>query len=169
MRLLVIGTLDAPITAMEPQTRQLWTMTSPDEGQSWKPKGAPFFRDRRLKLVEAGMPISESSLAQLAVEYWKLLRAVERALEAMPESSRARMASQARYASARLDALLSAHKMSLQAFDGFDFEVNLPASAINAEDFQNNGTLVVERTLEPAVIFDMRVLLMGKVLLARKD
>jgi hypothetical protein len=115
------------------------------------------------------MPIPESTLAELAVEYWKLLRAVDRALDAMPESVRGRIASQARYASARLDALLMQHNMSLQAFDGLDFEVNLPASAVNGEEFQGGEASIVERTLEPAVISDMRVLLMGKVLLGRKD
>ena len=115
------------------------------------------------------MAIPESSLAQLAVEYWKLLRTVERAIDAMPENARERVASHARYASARLDALLMEHKMSLQTFDGLDFEVNLPASAINGDEFQDKQPSIVERTLEPAVISDMRVVLMGKVFLARKD
>jgi hypothetical protein len=115
------------------------------------------------------MPVPESSLAQLAVEYWKLLRAVERAISGMPESARERIASQARYASVRLEALLMEHKMSLQSFDGLDFEVNLPASAVNGDEFRSNEVTIVERTLEPAVISDMRVLLMGKVILSRKD
>jgi hypothetical protein len=87
----------------------------------------------------------------------------------MPESAKERLGSQVRYASGRLDALLMEQKMSLQAFDGLDFEVNLPASAVNAEEFQGEETSIVDRTLEPAVISDMRVLLMGKVLLIRKD
>jgi hypothetical protein len=119
--------------------------------------------------VETWMAIPELSLAQLAVEYWKLLRAVERAIDLMPESARQRIASQARYASARLDALLMEHKMSLQVFDGLDFEVNLPASAINSDEIQDDKPSIVERTLEPAVISDMRVILMGKVFLTHKD
>jgi hypothetical protein len=59
--------------------------------------------------------------------------------------------------------------MSLQAFDGLDFEVNLPASAVNGDEFHGKEAPIVERTLEPAVISDMRVLLMGKVLLTRKE
>jgi hypothetical protein len=115
------------------------------------------------------MPVPELSLAQLAVEHWKLLRAVQRAVDLMPESARERIASQARYASARLDALLMEHKMSLQVFDGLDFEVNLPASAINSDEIQDDKPSIVERTLEPAVISDMRVILMGKVFLTHKD
>jgi hypothetical protein len=124
---------------------------------------------RSQRRIEGHMVIPESSLAQLAVEYWKLLRTVERAIEVVPENARERIASQARYASARLTALLMEHKMSLQAFDGLDFEVNLPASAINGDEFQNEKPSIIERTLEPAVISDMRVVRMGKVFLARKD
>jgi hypothetical protein len=115
------------------------------------------------------MPDTEATLAQLAVEYWKLLRMFERAMEAIPVGSRERLASQARYAASRLDALLLEQNMSLQAFDGMDFEVNLPASAVNADEFEGSVAAVVERTLEPAVISNMETLLSGKVYLARKD
>jgi hypothetical protein len=114
------------------------------------------------------MPTLETSIAHLAVEYWKLLRTVERALEVIPETSRQRIASQARYADSRLHALLGDHNMSLQVFDGMEFEINLPATAINGDEFQEYNSPIVERTLEPAVISDMRVVLTGKVLLARK-
>jgi hypothetical protein len=92
-------------------------------------------------------------------EYWKLVRTIERAIEVTPENSRERIASQARYE----------QNMSLQTFDGMEFEVNLPASAINGDEFQEHANSVVERTLEPAVISNMRVLLMGKVFLAPKE
>ena len=114
------------------------------------------------------MPTCEATIAHLAVEYWKLLRMVERALELVPENARQRISSQVRYAATRLDALLREQNMSLQVFDGMEFEINLPASAINGEEFHETKCSVVERTLEPAVISDMRVVLMGKVLLARK-
>jgi hypothetical protein len=114
------------------------------------------------------MATPESTLAQLAVEYWKLLRIMDRAIDSAPAAARERLASQARYSAARLDALLTEQNMSIHAFDGMDFEVNLPASAINADDFQAVDHSIVERTLEPAIISDMRVVLMGKVFLAKK-
>jgi hypothetical protein len=115
------------------------------------------------------MPTPETTLALLAVEYWKLLRVIERALETVPEDGRDRIASTVRYASSRLDALLLEQNISLQAFDGMPFEVNLPASAINADEFQEGASSVVERTLEPAVVSNMRILLMGKVVLTREE
>jgi hypothetical protein len=119
--------------------------------------------------IEANMPTYEATLAHLAVEYWKLVRTVERAIDVAPENAKERIASQARYAASRLDSLLREQNMSLQTFDGMEFEVNLPASAINGDDFKESATSIVERTLEPAVICNMRVLLMGKVFLASKE
>lgn len=113
----------------------------------------------------------EAAVAQLAVEYWRLLRTLERAVSLAPEDLRERIASQARYAIARFETILMEQKISIQEFDGLDFEVNLPVSPVNGDDFQGdgNGQLIIERTIEPTVICDMRVILTGKVLLARKS
>ena len=115
------------------------------------------------------MHTAETTLARLAAEYWKLLRVVERAVEVASEDAKERIASQARYAASRLETVLSEQNMSVQQFDGMAFEVNLPASAINGDEFQEGDMPIVERTLEPAVISNMRVVLMGKVYLAKKS
>ena len=77
----------------------------------------------------------ETSLAAMAVEFWKVLRASERTLQSIPDTQRERFASQLRYASDRLDFLLREQNMSIEAFDGMEFEVNLPASAVNGDEF----------------------------------
>jgi hypothetical protein len=112
---------------------------------------------------------SDDTLARLAVEYWKLLRVLERVLENVPEERRERFASQGRYGADRLDELLKERQMSVQSFDGMDFEINLPASPVNGDEFPGRTDAVVARTIEPAVIVDMRPVLMGKVYLASKE
>lgn len=115
------------------------------------------------------MTDGEDTMAKLAVEYWKLLRVLERALDSVPEDRRERYASQGRYAADRLNELLRDRRMSVQSFDGMDFEVNLPVSPVNGDEFQGRADVVVARTIEPAVIADMRPVLMGKVYLASKE
>ena len=115
------------------------------------------------------MTDSDETVARLAVEYWKLLRVLDRALDSVPEDRRERYASQRRYAAGRLDDILKERKMSVQSFDGMDFEINLPASAVNGDEFPGRADIVVVRTIEPAVIADMRPVLMGKVYLASKE
>ena len=94
------------------------------------------------------MTDSDETMARLAVEYWKLLRVLERALDSVPEERRERFASQGRYAADRLDDLLR-DAMSVESFDGMDFEINLPASAVNGDEFPNRTDVVVARTSNP--------------------
>src|SRR5882724_10940146 len=110
---------------------------------------------------------SDVTFAVLAVEYWKLHRSFERMADLVPPDSRTRYLAQARYAAGRLDGLLQDANMKLVTFDAQPFEVNLPAIAVNAEDVAGIKDLVVERTIEPAVVRGMDVILTGKVLLVQ--
>jgi hypothetical protein len=114
------------------------------------------------------MAIEEAVVAQLAVEYWKLLRTVERAVSVASEDSRERLMSQARYAIVRFETILGEQKISIHEFEGYDFAVNLPVSPVNVDECSGDGDFIVERTIEPTIVCDTRVILTGKVLLARK-
>lgn len=126
-------------------------------------------RQRPTKTGRNEMVSLEGTVAQLAVEYWRLLRTLERAVMLAPEESRDRLASRADYAIERFEIILSEQKITIQEFEGLDFEVNLPVSPLNRGDFDGRGPLIVERTIEPAIICDMRVIHTGQVLLARKS
>ncbi|MCF3935855.1 hypothetical protein L1787_20910 [Acuticoccus sp. M5D2P5] len=105
-------------------------------------------------------------IAELSVDYWKLLRAFERARDAASPDRSARLTAQARYAESRLVAGLQAAGMRLATFDGETFSAELPVSALNAEDFTDRGaeTLRIASTVEPAIIRDMTVIRTGKAL-----
>lgn len=110
---------------------------------------------------------NDKTLAHLVVEYWKLLRAFERAIDRLPHEHVAKTAAQLRFSAGRLDFLLKEGGLNLVTFDGQKFEPNIPATALNAEDFPDAEFLVIERTVEPAVVENMTVLLVGKVVLKR--
>jgi hypothetical protein len=74
---------------------------------------------------------------------------------------------QARYATGKLDAILTSAGMRLVAFDGLPFEINMPAIAVNADEYVDSENLIVERTLEPAIVLDMKVIITGKVYLVK--
>jgi hypothetical protein len=112
------------------------------------------------------MPL-DLTFAKLASEYWKLHRSFERMADLVPADARARYLAQARYAASRLESLLGEEQMRVVSFDAQPFEVNLPAIAVNAEDVAGLDRLVVERTIEPAIVRDMDVILTGKVLLVQ--
>ena len=110
---------------------------------------------------------NNTTLAHLAVEYWKLLKAFERTIGRLPQEHVARTTAQLRFSAGRLDSLLKDGGLNLVTFDGQKFEANIPATALNVDDFTNGEILTIETTVEPAVVEDMNVLLLGKVVLKK--
>jgi hypothetical protein len=104
--------------------------------------------------------------AELAAEYWKLIRAMERTIPLLPDDMRPRLLAQCRYANGRIETLLGREGMRLVSFDGSAYEVNMPVTAVNGDEMAGIASVVVERTLEPAVVSDHGIVLTGKVFLA---
>ena len=107
---------------------------------------------------------SEDLVADLAVDYWKLMKAFERVLVQLPIDRARRAEAQLRFASGRLDSNLSAAGLSLAVFDGRPLDATVPASAINADEASD--TAIIKETLEPAVLSGSRVLRAARVVLA---
>jgi hypothetical protein len=107
--------------------------------------------------------------AELAAEYWKLLQAFKRSIAFVPEQARGRFEASARYAESRLGSILVAESMQVLSFDGMPFDARMPAVAVNGDDVTDGDSAIVERTLEPAILQDMVVLMSGKVFLAKQN
>ncbi len=103
-------------------------------------------------------------IADLAVDYWKLMRAFERLLGQVPPERARRAEGQLRFAAGRLTISLEAAGLSLAVFDGRPLDATIPASAINAEDTLDFA--IITETLEPAVLAGNRVLRTARVVVA---
>ena len=107
------------------------------------------------------------TLAHLVVEYWKLLKAFERTIGRLPQEHVAKTTAQLRFSAGKLDSLLKDGGLNLVTFEGQKFEPNIPATALNVDDFTDGEILTIETTVEPAVVENMNVLLLGKVVLKK--
>ena len=105
------------------------------------------------------------TIADFAVENWRLIRVLQRLLERLPDDIKPRVAAQVRFAESRLQTMSSREHVRLETFEGRAFEANLPVSAVNADEFNGEKDLVIVDTLEPTVLADGQVLQMGKVVL----
>lgn len=112
---------------------------------------------------------SSGQLAKLAVEHWKLVRALERTVPHLPADRAARMAAQARFAGGQLDRILGDAGLRLALFEGQAVSANLPVTVINHDDFEGADSLVVESTIEPAVVAEFSVVHQGKVIARKGD
>lgn len=107
--------------------------------------------------------------AELAVDYWKLLKVCERLMVGLPEDRRKRVEAQLRFSASRLDTHLKALSVELHTFEGMPFGPELPAVAINADEFDSAENLLVESAIEPAVIIHDRVFQNARVMLKGSD
>lgn len=108
--------------------------------------------------------VTDEIVADLAVEYWKLMRSFERVLGQLPPERARRAEGQLRFAAGRLKINLEAAGLSLAVFDGRPLDATIPASAINADDALDSA--IITETLEPAVLSGSRVLRTARVVVA---
>ncbi|SOB86396.1 hypothetical protein SAMN06297144_1501 [Sphingomonas guangdongensis] len=104
------------------------------------------------------------SLADLAVQHWKLCAALERETAFMSVERSVAAQAQLRFARRRLDAILAGENMALACYDGARWTADVPASPVNADDVAGTDPLI-EATIEPTILADGRVLHPGKILL----
>ena len=107
----------------------------------------------------------ETAVAQLAVDFWKLLRVCERIALTLPDERRKRIEAQLRFSAGRLESHLETLDLELHSYEGSQFGPELPAIAVNPDDFVNAENLVVESAVEPAVILQGRLLQSARVTL----
>ncbi|AWC25843.1 hypothetical protein CO731_05344 (plasmid) [Aminobacter sp. MSH1] len=107
------------------------------------------------------------SLADLAVEFWKLLNNYDRFIDVVPDIAKPRLAAQARFGKTRLATILQNEGMHLTVYDGHVFEPNLPVVAINDDEFASSDVLVISQTIEPTILQQLNVINVGKVYLAK--
>ena len=109
--------------------------------------------------------IEHSTAAELAVDYWKLLKVCDRLMKELSEDRRKRIGAQVRFSANRLESHLDALGIELLTFEGLQFGPELPAIAVNANDFGIAETLLVESAIEPAVIMHGKVVQNAQVTL----
>lgn len=112
------------------------------------------------------MPMNAESVAQLCVEFWKLSNATKKAIERLPESESRRLKGQLNFSDRQLAMLVDQLGLKLIDFEMEQFHAGLATSADNAGDYPDETDLVVSKTLEPTVMADMKVIRLGRILVA---
>lgn len=107
---------------------------------------------------------ADGIVAALAVDYWKLLKSFERLASEMPEERSARLNAQARFSAGRLQTHLETYGLQLVTFEGQIIDPSMPIVAINADDLQDQQRVIVESTIEPAVVAGTKVISVGRVM-----
>jgi hypothetical protein len=106
------------------------------------------------------LTVSLSSLAELAVEWWRLERWAGAAEESSP---------QARHAARRLGRFLSEHGLEVLDVTGRPFEPGLAVEVLDAFEDETlpAGSQVVDETVAPVVLYQGAVVRHGQVVVRR--
>jgi hypothetical protein len=107
------------------------------------------------------------ALALLASEWFKAARRLVKVTQDSAPSRIERERAQLIYFQGRIETALADNGLRLVTHDGTVFSAELPAEPVNPEDFDTDEGLIVHETLEPTVIHDGRVIMRGRVILAR--
>lgn len=107
------------------------------------------------------------TIALLATEWFKATR---RALKITAEKDPTRLAREKAllaYSHRRVGDALEQLGLRLCVFDSHEYSPAVPAEPVNPEDFESEEGLIVAETIEPTVLYQGRILLRGKILLAK--
>lgn len=108
--------------------------------------------------------LSEESVAQLCVEYWKLTKVTKKAIDSLPDNERRRLDAHLKFSDRQLEMLVNQLGLKLVEFEEEEFHAGLSVTVDNAWDYSEMDDLIVAKTLEPTVMADMKIIRPGRVL-----
>jgi hypothetical protein len=119
---------------------------------------------------EDEMTVSEQgaeALAIIATEWFKTARRLSRLTQESAPTRLERERAQLAYSKQRIEDALATHGLRLITYDGSDFSAQLPTEPINPEDFDTEEGLIISETIEPTVLHEGKIVLRGRVVLAK--
>lgn len=105
-------------------------------------------------------------VAQLCVEFWKLLSTSEKALSVLPHKEGKRFEAQLKFSKRQLDVILQELGLRLADFSGEPYHPGLAVSVDNPSEQDDDQDVVVSRTIEPTVMSDMTIVRLGRVIVS---
>ena len=111
----------------------------------------------------------QAALVRISSESWRLLHAVKRIQSGLDADLQRRIAGRISFFDRVLEDVLGDVGFRLVDFTGQEYGPQLAATAVNADDFSANDELIVDHTIEPAVIGPEGLMKTGTVTLRRSS
>ncbi len=109
----------------------------------------------------------KNSLVDIAIESWRFSRLFVRLVEKLDAGESSRYINQHRFYLKRLDENLKQAGLRLVNVEGQVYDPGMAATALNAEDFYPDDSLLVDHMVEPIIMGDEGVIKTGTVMLKR--
>lgn len=107
------------------------------------------------------------ALALVVTEWFKAARRLHKLTGEVAPGRFERERAQLSYSSERIQNALNALQFRLVTYDGESFSAQLPVEPVNPEDFDSEEGLIVSETLEPTILYADKMIMRGRVVLAK--
>lgn len=105
----------------------------------------------------------------LIKEFWKVQKGFANILEELDEAKRARYENQYRFFVKRITQIYGVFDYKVVNLEGEIFDVGMPITPLNIEEFATEEILVIKQMIEPIIIQGEQVLQLGVAILERKS
>lgn len=108
-------------------------------------------------------------IAEIAAEEWRFRRTFERIVKTLDDSERRKFKNRYTWFSKKIEAALNTAGLRVVNFEEQVYDVGMPVSALNLDDFETDKSLVVSQMIEPVIMSGDNVQKPGTVILRRRE
>ena len=114
-------------------------------------------------------PILQASIADIAIEAWRFRRVFSSAVSKLDPAESNRYLSHYLYFYKKVESALENANLKIINVESEKYDIGLPVSPLNLEEFSQEDALVIDQMIEPIIMISDKVLKTGTVTLRRVD
>ena len=122
-----------------------------------------------MSLKKVKSPSLEASIIDIAIEAWRFRRVFSSAISKLDVTESNRYFNQYLYFFKKVETALENAGLKIANVEGEKYDMGLPVTPLNMEEFTQDDTLIIEQMLEPIIMNSGKVAKQGTVILRRQD
>jgi len=115
------------------------------------------------------IPNLQASIIDIAVEAWRFKNVFSSALSKLEITESNRYLNQYLYFFKKVESALENAELKIVNVEGKEYDIGLPITPLNIDEFSQDDKLIIEQMLEPIIMKSGKVIKNGTVILRRID
>ena len=115
------------------------------------------------------LPNLQASIIDIAVEAWRFRRVFSNAISKLETTESSRYSNQYLYFFKKVESAIENANLKIINVEGKKYDIGLPVSPLNMEEFSQDDILVIDQMIEPIIMDSGKVLKSGTVILRRLE
>lgn len=112
---------------------------------------------------------NDAIIADLLVEEYRFMRSYLSMIDRLFDDEKTRYKSTYEFHKKKLTEITKTLNLNIVTFDGKEYDVGLPVTPLNADEFEQSDKLIIEQSIEPTIVNNAgSVIRIGTVILGLK-